>query len=273
MQRQARTSNLVLLLVLTFAAGCSDSSGGSADDSPSPSVAVTDAAMQGAPEVGTCRPVPLRLWSDPDVVSDDTPTVPCSERHTAQTVAVYPLPEPTVAEARKLSGQCHSDARLLAGIGSHTWLPHAAGVWLPTPAQVEAGASWGRCDLLFPARTMSYLPTWRDFPADDAFEKHGDDLWGCLDRDPASPDQQAFVDCDRPHVYEATGDLVFVNGPVERPTAAEKREATGRCRDFLDAEDQGLAVVVQWDRPGEVVPDIAGSCWVFRRDGAPLPPR
>ena len=273
MQRHVRPSRLALLLVLVFTASCSDSSGDSDDDSSNPSTTVTDTAMQDAPEVGTCRPIAPRLLDDPDVVADDTPTVPCSERHTSQTVAVYRLAEPTVAEARALSGQCNSDARLLAGIDSHTWLPHAAGVWLPTPAQVDAGASWGRCDLLFPARTRSYLPTWRNFAADDAFEKHAADLWGCLDGDPASRQQQSFIDCDRPHVYEATGDLVFVNGPVEHPTAAQAREATDRCRAFMDAEDQRLAVVVQWDLPDEVVPDIAGSCWMYRRDGTPLPPR
>ena len=104
---------LTAALALTPVA-CSDGdSDNQADPGPSASSSTpdptaedsaSDARLVGAPAVGTCWQVPPENAGDEEYRFDGSPQVPCTERHTTQTVAVYPLGKPTpqlAAEAER----------------------------------------------------------------------------------------------------------------------------------------------------------------------------
>ena len=97
---QAAALTAVLAIAL---GGCSDGdsdkqadpSTGSSAANPTASESNADAGLVGAPEIGTCWQVPPAKAGDEEYWFDGSPQVPCTERHTTQTVAVYSLDEPT----------------------------------------------------------------------------------------------------------------------------------------------------------------------------------
>jgi hypothetical protein len=284
MAMRARPTGVVIAILLALAA-CSDSSDSTRSGDPSDADQTSTTAaqqMRDAPEDGACRPIPPRRWEDPEYVADDTPVVDCSQRHTSETVAVYPLdnvdvdfdaeagPGPEYVAAYE---RCQDDARALLGTSDHQWIPWTAGVYLPTPDQVEGGARWGRCDVIFQASTDTPRPRWVSFPAENAAVAHADELWGCLDRDPWRLPHQSYVACDAPHGYEATGTIVGVHGLRARPTEAQLRDAARDCEPFLSEEEQGRPITVLWHQSEEVEASVYGACFTYRADGRPLPPR
>ena len=109
-----------------------------------------------APLVGTCRTLTFLSAGAP---SDSTPTVPCSQKHTAITVAVGTLVDRAhlktldinaPAVQRLLAVNCPKAVETYAGAhGPKFDLSQIQALpFVPTPAQIAQGANWYRCDMV-----------------------------------------------------------------------------------------------------------------------------
>ncbi len=114
----------------------------------------SSAATTEPPEKGECR-----LLTPEDVArpSNGTATVPCGDRHTAQTFQVGELPEELhdlepddPALGTHVYGECSSSfAGFLKGDESAVMRSVVSWVWFrPDDASWDAGARWFRCDVI-----------------------------------------------------------------------------------------------------------------------------
>ena len=233
----------------------------------------TDARLTGAPGLGTCWRMPPAKAAERDYWFDASPQVPCTERHTLETVAVYPLAAPTPEDALQQAAACDEEGRLYIGTNSKAWVPWRPMLFLPSKEQVASGASWARCDVAFAAQTSGNRPTWATASAEEMGLRHPEQVWGCLDRpfpQPAPP--RTFVPCNKPHAYEATGHALIVDVD-SYPTPQQLRAEGADCQVALrDADYEGLSVRVLWRPPADTDDILYGSCWVHRPDGKDLPP-
>ena len=252
----------------TSAAGTS-TTGATAEESPS------DPALTGAPAVGTCwRLPPVRIAAQDDWF-DDSPQVPCTQRHTVQTVAVYPLDRPTPKQAQAHADACVEDARLFIGVDVNNWVPWEPFLFLPSRDRVAGGASWVRCDVAFVAMSSGVRPAWFTGSAEEMVLRHPEKVWGCLDVFPQPAHPRRFVPCDKPHAYEATGHVLFLEGLHSYPTPRRLHAKAADCRvAYRNPVYQGLAMRALWPPPDEMPggDTLIGSCWVHRPDGKDLPP-
>ena len=266
------------VVLLTFA-GCNGSTG--PDDPSSESSRTTkstDVASAAAakPEIGTCWRVPTASATDPDYWFDDSPQVPCTKPHTAETAAVITLTEPTIAEARESSDPCWDYVRQYVGVDESSWVPWGDDVAMPSKADVADGASWLRCDAVFP-RTWSVGFTevrTTSVTAEGLADEPPSDFLACLNEPPTR--MQPFIPCDGPHAYEQTGTLALLEGLEQYPSAAEL-EAEGRkqCRKDVPPDHPNVAVTAAWDPPATLKHGtaMAGPCFMFSTDAQPLPAR
>lgn len=144
-----RATLVVLLLALTGCSGVSRVTGGSTDtDSPS----ATEARKP--PVLGACRSL---ARGDIDRVSNDSATVPCAARHTAETFAVGTFP-PTVAAKGMASAalgayvyrRCHPQFQRFVGADQSLVLRSTlTWAWFRSPsADWKAGGHTWRCDVV-----------------------------------------------------------------------------------------------------------------------------
>ena len=279
LQAAAVTAALALTPV-----ACSDGdSGKQADPGPSTSSRAADptasesnadAGLVGAPEIGTCWQVPPVKAGDEEYRFDGSPQAPCTERHTTQTVAVYPLDKPTPKLASKEDRACAEE--VLAFIGASDWVPVPGKfpMFLPSRDQVASGASWVRCDVAFASLTAGPRPVWRRGSAEEVLLRRPEEVWACLDKLPQQPTRpQPFVPCDQPHKYEATGHGLVLYLDTY-PTPRKLRTAAAECQfDHRDPDYKGLTLQALWQPPNEVFGgNLLGSCWASRPDGQDLPP-
>jgi Septum formation len=232
------------------------------------------AALVGAPEDGTCWTVPADA-ADLNYWFDDSPTVPCTEPHTTETVLVLRLTEPTIAEAKQGFGTCWERVRVHLGVDLDSWVPWMTAVLLPSREQIADGANWMRCDAAFPASWDfgSFRATTE--PAAGVADDPPADLWVCLDEHPKNP-KQSFVPCDQPHQYEQTGRLAILENLNQYPSPAElDAAARQQCsRGIQNEEADNVAVTARWD-PLSALRDntsIVGACFLFNETGQPLAP-
>jgi len=149
-----KISGVVVLLLALSLSGCSSSDEPQAAPSTSPTSVATTTTLDPdfeKPEVGACRQVSTR---DIPPSTNDTPTVPCSQPHTAVTAAVVTLPAGMTYARHKVVldfafRRCQRAGAKLTGlpaedvalsIFNYSW-------FTPTEAQQAAGARWVRCDL------------------------------------------------------------------------------------------------------------------------------
>ena len=81
--------------------------------------------------------------------------------------------------------------------------------------------------------------------------------------------------CDKPHAYEATGHMLFLEDLESYPTPRRLRAAAADCEvAYRDLAYKGLALHALWRPPDEMWgPDrLIGTCWASRPDGKDLPP-
>ena len=270
-------------------AACSSSPESTAEPDPSSaptSTAAEPAAMRGAPEVGTCWNVPAEEFT-PGHRFNDSPAVACTKPHTAETVFVHGLPEPTVQAVKEWEDQCRQSVSDYAGtFQENSWVPVSALAWLPSKKEVAEGASWVRCDIGFPREWGDFLAaefdgnfeqTVRTFSAKDAAIEHANDVLACLQRDPQIFDQW-IVSCGKPHLYEETGQIAELEDLDSYPPPNQLQRASAQCRDSLPAQRQtpAFGVTAGW-QPPEAFPgyigELVGVCFVYHQDGTPLPPR
>ena len=275
-------------LTVVFAIALGACSGGDPDDDadpgsstsspaadPTASEPETDARLTGAPVAGTCWRMPPATAEDEKHWFDDSPQVPCTQRHTLQTVAVYPVDKATPKAALEQDAVCDQDARLYIGTSSKNWVPWHYYLYLPSRDQVADGASWVRCDVAWAALSSGFRPTLATGSAEEMALRHPEEVWGCLDVFPQPTQPRPYAPCDKPHAYEATGHLLFLEDLDGYPTPRELRSAAADCRVALRNPDyEGLALRALWRPPDEMWgPDrLTGTCWVRRPDGQDLPP-
>jgi hypothetical protein len=104
----------VVSVALTGCSGSSPQPAESAQRSPT---------AAGEPQPGTCWVVPATSVADSDVRFDDSLQVPCTDRHTTETVTTYSLAEPSIDEAERLLLDCFDDVRVYLGIDEDSWVP------------------------------------------------------------------------------------------------------------------------------------------------------
>ena len=240
---------------------------------PDPTVA-PDAAVH-RPAEGTCWAVPPDLAGYGRHWHDDSPQVPCGQEHTTETVAVLALTEPTAVEAEKRAvDMCWNYVRLYVGIDQRSWIPWAMTAFLPTEEQIADGASWVRCDAMFPdganwdhARAVTGSAAGL---ADDPPPEY----WACFDGRPDYQTEPPPVPCDGPHAYEQTGRLALLSGLDEYPTKQQREIAAVQCEAGIPPRLQSYPVYIAWDSPDDFEPngDVAGVCFVHGPGGS-LPAR
>jgi hypothetical protein len=210
---------------------------GAADPStPSTSMsgpaATAQAGRREAPEPGTCwRLSPSKF--KPDYWYDDSPTVPCARRHNLETVLVYDLDKPTPENAQELFSMCFTQARAYVGSDLVSWVPWLAAMLLPSKEQVARGESWVRCDVAMYDDTSFHLAgSLRTGSVNDAVTDRRAAVWACTDKNLESGQGTVarFVDCGKPHLLEATGNLLLFDGLGSYPKQETFRAEEGPCR-------------------------------------------
>ncbi len=153
-------------------------------------------------------------------------------------------------------------------------MPSVFGLVLPSREQVTQGASWVRCEVLFPSDWAGTRVAWVDFAAQNASTEHADDLWACLDADPAKF-SQPLVSCRKPHQYEETGRLAFIPQADSYPSPQQLRQAATQCNDLTpEQKSRATDTTVSWPpKEGFTPGDVIGICLLYQQDGSMLPPR
>lgn len=245
----------------------SESSASSASAAGSPAVP--------EPERGTCWSVPVASILADDYWFDDSAQVPCTEPHTTETAVVLDLEEATVEGAKERMDECWNHVRTFLGIDPRSYVPWGWTVLLPSEDEVAAGATWLRCEAIFPATTeFSRLRTTSGSAAGVA-DNPPASFWGCVDQPPAGGDQP-FVPCGRPHRYEQTGKLAVISEITEYPAEEDLvAEAQAQCPESVPAGYGEVLVDAVWDDPAtlEAGTSITGTCYMHRADGELLPVR
>jgi hypothetical protein len=245
---------------------------GSGDDHSTAQPSATSSPAR--PDVGTCWAVPPKDANDPNHWFDDSPTVPCNKPHNTETVTVPILTQPTVAEAKKMSNDvCWNAVRIYLGVDPEHWIPWMVGISLPSRMQIAEGASWLRCDAIFPADWNFGSIRSTTGSADGVAVDPPADLWACLNKDPKKS-EQPFVPCDQPHQYEETGTLAILEGLAHYPSPATlAAEAQRQCSHAVHSEDGTITVTARWDSAVSETGELAGPCFMFNKTGAPLAAR
>ena len=278
--RMLAATSVVLLALSGCDATDTSTPQATANPAPNPTTADTVAGAQRAvalPEVGQCRMVAPKKIADPEYFLDDSPVVPCSEQHTAETAAVYPLHEATVEAALEYARLCDTAANAYAG-GIFGEVPSFMGIllFLPSQRQVDEGYAWARCDVSMVADTHFTRPMPTIGSLKDAVDRNPAALWGCLDEMPDSARSQPLVSCKEPHLTELTVTLMRLNGLERYPSAKVlAREGESQCADDLAAQPNAgeLRIEPHWDIEERMVDEdtLVGGCWLMRKDGNPMP--
>ena len=241
---------------------------------PSAEESGTDAELVDAPAIGTCWRMPPAKAADKDYWFDDSPQVPCTERHTLETVAVYPLasadPGARPGAGRRLRpGRPACTSARAQELGALAY-----DAFLPSQDQIADGASWARCDVAFAAQTSGIRPRL----------VHGVGGGG----GPAAPrggvgmPGPALPEADHPRLYVALRQAARLRshrapadprGSRRLPHPAGTAHRGKDCQVALRNPDyEGLAVRALWRPPADTGTTLLGSCWVHRPDGQDLPP-
>ena len=232
-----------------------------------------DSADHAAPDDGTCWTVAADDAVDPDYWFDDSSKVSCSEPHTSETVSVQRLTNPTVADAKEMAGRCTEEVIAYLDISPAHWVHWKVRGFLPSRQEIADGASWVRCDAMFPAWDYGSVRSTTGSAAGVASDPPLD-LLTCLDENPSRP-EQPFVPCDQPHRYEQTGTLATLTHLDQYPTRDElEATAQRQCADGVPEAGENVGFTARWD-PRSALRDgtrIDGACFMFDEAGQPLAP-
>jgi hypothetical protein len=273
------TSVLVVVALTLLLIGTDpDSSSPEPVRTPSPSFTPDPSPASSAavhrPAEGTCWAVPARSVYDDTYWHDDSPRVPCKQEHTTETVVVLALTEPTAQEAEKRAvDMCWNYVRLYVGIDERSWIPWGMAAFLPSQEQIADGASWVRCDAVFPdLTTAEELARARTGSAEGLADDPPPDYWACSDGRPTVT--EPAVPCDGPHAYEQTGRLALLSRLDAYPTRQQRETAAVQCEAGIPPRLQGYRIYIAWDPRSQFEQngDVAGVCFVHDPGGS-LPPR
>ena len=226
------------------------------------------------PAEGTCWAVPAGQIVSTTPWQDDSPQVPCREQHTTETVAVLLLAEPTAAEAEKRAmDMCWEYVRLYVGIDQRSWIPWGTTAFLPSNDQIADGASWIRCDAMFPVGADWDQARVVTGSAEGLADDPPPEYWACFGSPPEPGSEPPPVPCDRPHAYEQTGRLALLGRLDEYPTKQEREVAEVQCEAGVPPRLRAYSIYVAWDPPDGFEPngDVAGPCYVYDPSGCHPP--
>ena len=274
-----------VLACATLLAGCtgSPSSSPSADTSPSasasasvtPSRAATPAVVPRAPREKACYRLTAAQLTPPTNAS--TP-VPCSSRHTAQTIYVGTLD--TVVDGhsvavdsatvqKQLSTTCPRKlAAYVGGSATARDLSRFNVVWYsPTLEQSDQGADWFRCDLIaFAAQDqLAALPGTARLKGVLGSAAALDEFGLCGTSAPGASGFQRVI-CGRGHTWRAIDTIGLPGGTRYPGTATVRKAGDSGCKDLAQARsDNSLKYRYGWEWPTREQWDRGqrfGYCWI-----------
>lgn len=189
-----------------------------------------------APAVGACR---ILTFASATAASDDSPIVPCSQKHTAVTVAVGALVDKAQlktldinapAVQQRLAVSCPKAVEAYAGGSGRTFdLSQIQGLsFVPTPAQIAKGANWYRCDMVVLAAPNT-LATVTGTMSNVLTSAHALDRWGTCGTSAPSAATFKRVLCSSRHSWRAVAVITI----PERSTYLAKdtsKAASLTCR-------------------------------------------
>ncbi len=268
-------------------AGCSGSPTPSADTSPSgptsatgtPSAAArstaTPAVVPRAPRAKACYRLTATQLTKPTNAS--TP-VPCSSRHTAQTIYVGTLD--TVVDGhsvavdsatvqKQLSTTCPRKlAAYVGGSATARDLSRFNVVWYsPTLEQSDQGADWFRCDVIAFAGQdqLASLPGTARLAGVLGSPAALDEFGLCGTSAPGARGFQRVI-CGRSHSWRAIDTIGLPGGPRYPGTATVRKAGDSDCKDLAQARsDNSLKYRYGWEWPTREQWDRGqrfGYCWV-----------
>lgn len=225
------------------------------------------------PAVSVCRTL---TYQRAIAASDDSRTVTCSRPHTAVTIGVGRLPrsggsvlDPTgeEAQARIAAGCQRAQTRYLGGDAADRDLSMLHVVWfVPTAAQLDAGASWYRCDVIALAgdKRLARISGGLRGVLDDA--KAREPYAVCGTARPGTSDFER-VACSQRHSWRAidTVTLKARSGGAYPGEAAAKAAGQDRCESVAKQQAENplrfqwgyeWPTAAQWDAGQRV-----GLCW------------
>jgi hypothetical protein len=211
---------------------------------------------------------------------DRTKPVPCSQRHNLETIGTHPVygkVDPSVLQ------QYGTDCGLDATNSLHLQENQVARVRVqPMVARTPGGRSVIRCDASIISGVGQYIGnppqvTTTSLRKTLGKRRHGAVARWCTDA-PPGPDGSRLVDCRRPHLAEVTGGWAFIDATNGYPAHAVTTDGQAICRRRaarLPGAGQlqaygwwwSKAIWIEQGRPRQV----AGVCWVYRRDLQDLP--
>ena len=253
----------VVLVALVALAGCR--AGGESRER----AGALPAGSDQVPLVGTCWAVPARAAMRTPYADGDAP-VPCRRPHTTETVFASGLDEPSPRRALEQFGRlCFAQAREYVGQDATHWTPVQGELYVPREAEVAAGATWVRCDVVMPQGPRTAVARVLRGSVEDAAQRDRAAVWACVPylRGVTST---SYVPCSEPHAFESSGRLLLVSAVTRRPAPGRLQHAARACAPDVRGRP-GLAVEAVWD--GRMMfHQLAGFCWIHREDGRPLPP-
>lgn len=223
------------------------------------------------PQSGTCHALTFTTALGS---SDPTPSVACTQTHTAVTVAVGTLADPSQAPTdinsasvqQRLAVDCPKAVHTYVGGDDTTFdLSMIQAVWfIPTTTEIARGATWYRCDLVVVSGTNQLAPlppTMQNaLAAPNALNQ-----WGICGT--AAPSDKAFarILCSTPHTWRAVSlvQLPPTAGYLDKTVAAN---ASNSCRDVASKAAKGaLKFTWSFEWPNEQKWQAGqryGWCWL-----------
>lgn len=195
-----------------------------ASSSPSPSTPTSSAKPAPKPKVGECRAM---SWSVLMSDYDTSAVVPCGKSHTAIVIATPKLPA-NVNTHSATADQLAADAVTACAAPAHRWFKGATtydrfvhtlqeAVYIPSSAQLAAGARWVECDVVdFLSSQSKTLPLPRKLPRPIFKHRLSDRTTICWTA--TSP-----VTCDHRHLYRPAGPLVVHHSKPLTQTQFDKK--------------------------------------------------
>lgn len=201
------------------------------------------------PQPGECR---LLTPAAVKQVGDDTRTVPCEDRHTAETFAVGTVPDRIEAEqpddaalAAHVVDVCEQRFRRHVG-GDESMVMRSTVTWSwfrPSDEAWDDGARWWRCDVVGGGEESTRL---LDLPESTKGLLLGrpDDRWlACVDG--PSVDAAPKIPCSRDHTWRAATTIVLGDDTAPYPG---DDVVLARTRDFCsDSVGAWLGYPVSYD--------------------------
>ena len=257
--------------------GPSPSTPGTSSGAPSAEAAApTPAVVPPAPRQSACYRLSTRQLTEPTNAS--TP-VPCTSRHTAQTIYVGMLDTVVDGHAvavdsatvqRQLSTTCPQKlAAYVGGSATARDLSRFNVVWYsPTLEQSDQGADWFRCDLIAFAGEdqLTSLPGTRRLRG--VLDKRGAlaDYGLCGTSAPGARGFQRVI-CGRGHSWRAIDTIALAGGRKYPGTSRVRRAGDADCKDLAQARSSNTLKFrygwewptrQQWEQRGQHF----GYCWV-----------